>query len=65
MGNVKYDLHVSLQPKIHNGSMAHYWNITQTNVDGTFTIADGWQHSVARAYDRAYQTAWKKGLVTI
>jgi hypothetical protein len=63
MGKVKYDLHVSLQPQINKGAMAHYWNITISTDDGTFTIADGWRPSVYSAIDAAHMEVRKRGLV--
>jgi len=45
----KYDLHVSLQPEIHQDSMKHYWNITLTTKEGVFSIAHGYAKDVISA----------------
>lgn len=63
MHNVNYALHVSLQPKINKGAMAHYWHISITTPDGVFTIADGWEEDVYSATHVARREARKRGIV--
>jgi hypothetical protein len=59
----KYDLHVSLQPQLYNGAMAHYWHITLQTDDGTFTIQDGWASEYGYAIQNAERYMGKTGLV--
>jgi hypothetical protein len=54
---LKYDLTVNLQPEMHKGNMKHFWRITQTNEDGTFTIRHGWSATFISALSSANKEA--------
>lgn len=49
----RYDLHVNLTPKYHDGHMQHYWAIKQTNEDGVFVVRDGFNRSYGGACNQA------------
>lgn len=47
---LKYNAHVQLAPTLHEGQMKHYWNITMTTSDGTFTVAHGYEKRLYSAF---------------
>lgn len=50
----RYQQNISLKPEMHEGAMAHYWQITLINADGEFTIHDGWADTLVQAQQDAY-----------
>jgi len=50
---MKYELRVSLTPKLYSGSMQHYWHIVLITESGIYTIGDGWASTIQAANIKA------------
>lgn len=59
----KYELHVQLTPKVHNGEMQNYWQIVLVTEEGSYTIQDGWAKNYHFAQVNAVKSAKALGLV--
>jgi len=50
----RYIIEVNVNPQIHEGNMAHYWQICLITEDGKFTVKDGWSEDLYNAMANAY-----------
>ena len=51
----RYIIEVNVNPQIHEGNMARYWQICLITEDGKFTVKDGWKQSLYHANKAAYE----------
>jgi len=59
----KYIIEISLAPQVHEGCMAHYWQIIMITNDGKYTVAHGWSYNTSKASMDAENEARKRKLL--